>query len=441
MNQLSPVRRREMIAALRSGTVPRRGLEQFAVGLERFEDALDEELGRAALGEGVFKAVRGDYGTGKTFFSRLVQHRAQQQGFATSEVQISETETPLHKMETIYRRAMENLQTREWETGAFRALVDKWFFSLEEDVFASGTVLPNDGAAVTRAVVDLLEKRLARVSATQPQFAACLRGAYSARVAGDTPTEEGLLAWLMGQPNVGADVKRRAGIKGEIDHYGAAGFFRGLLELLRQTGRRGMILVLDEVETLQRVRGDIREKGLNALRQLLDDLYGGRFPGLYLLITGTPAFFDGPQGVKRLPALAQRLHVEFDASGQFDSTRAVQVRLFPFDQVRLVDVGQRVRGLYPTRHPERISSRVGDGIIGALAHAVAGQLGGKVGIAPRLFLKRLVALMDQVEEHESFDPAKHARLEVSEADMNADERVAAGVERSVDDVTLDLGEP
>jgi hypothetical protein len=439
MTDLSIVRRREIIAALRNGTVPRRGLEQFAVGLDGFVEAIDEELGRAAIGEGVFKAVRGDYGAGKTFFSRWIQHRAQQQGFATSEVQISETETPLHRMETVYRRAMENLQTREWETGAFRALIDKWFFALEEEVLTAGRVDPNDGPRVAAAVGDLLEKRLAQVSATQPQYAACLRAAYAARVAADTGAEEGLLAWLMGQPNVAPDVKRRAGIKGEIDHFGAAGFFRGLLEVLKQTGRKGLLLVLDEVETLQRVRTDVREKGLNALRQLVDELYGGRYPGLYLLMTGTPAFFDGPQGVKRSEPLAQRLHVDFDPSGRFDSSRATQIRLRPFDNQRLIDVGRKVKDLYPTKHPDRMAGKITDEIVAGLAQKVAGHLGGKVGIAPRLFLKKLTTLMDQVEEHADFDPTAHANVPVAPAELTPDEREAAGVQRSVDDIALDLG--
>jgi hypothetical protein len=63
-------------------------------------------------------------------------------------------------------------------------------------------------------------------------------------------------------------------------------------------GHAGLVLVLDEVETLQRVRGDVREKALNAVRQLLDEL--PLYPSLYLIITGTPAFFGGPQGVRRL---------------------------------------------------------------------------------------------------------------------------------------------
>ena len=62
----------------------------------------------------------------------------------------------------------------------------------------------------------------------------------------------------------------------------------------KELGCAGWVVVLDEVETLQRVRGDVREKALNALRQLIDEVDAGRFPGLYLLVTGTPAFFLHP---------------------------------------------------------------------------------------------------------------------------------------------------
>ena len=33
----------------------------------------------------------------------------------------------------------------------------------------------------------------------------------------------------------------------------------------------------------------------------MDELDAGRYPGLYLLVTGTAAFFEGPQGVQRFP--------------------------------------------------------------------------------------------------------------------------------------------
>src|SRR6266581_2257439 len=100
---ISDRRRREVIDALRRGTVPRNGLDALAVALGRFEAAIDEELDTVATGRAVFKAVRGEYGAGKTFFARWLVERAKRRGMAAAEVQISETETPLHKLETVYR--------------------------------------------------------------------------------------------------------------------------------------------------------------------------------------------------------------------------------------------------------------------------------------------------------------------------------------------------
>src|SRR5690606_27670372 len=137
---VSPQRRAEIIDALRRGTVPQFGLDALAVGLERFETTFDEELARVASGAGGLKAVRGEYGSGKTFFTRWLQERARSRGFASSEVQISETETPLHRMETVYRRLIERISTSHAGANAFRAIVDGWFFALEQDVLAEGEV-------------------------------------------------------------------------------------------------------------------------------------------------------------------------------------------------------------------------------------------------------------------------------------------------------------
>lgn len=435
--QPSPLKRREIIDALRMGAVPRRGLELFATGLDGFVRAIDEELDSVAAGQGKFKAVRGEYGTGKTFFARWLEHRARGRGFATTLVQISETETPIYRLETVYRRAIEGLETAEWSTGAFRSLVDRWFYDLEDEVLANGSVAADDTATVARAVGALLESRLAEVSKVQPQFAAALRACHTARLSGDVATAEGLVAWLMGQPSVAASIKRAAGIKGDLDNDAAAGFLRGLLELLRQTGRKGLVLVLDELETIQRVRTDSREKSLNALRTLIDAVADNQYPGLYVLITGTPQFFDGPYGVRRLEPLAMRLHTEFDDSG-FDNPRAVQLRLRPFTIERMIEVGRKVRDLYPGEAGARIADRVTDAVLDGLAHGVAGQLGGRVGVAPRIFLKRLVDVLDRVDQHEGFDPARHYDLVLRAGELTAEERAAAGMERSVDDIELEL---
>jgi hypothetical protein len=437
---ISAQRRQEIVDALRRGSVPQRGLDTFAVGLQRFEQALDEELAVAAGSGAVFKAVRGEYGTGKTFFARWLQERAKRGGFAASEVQISETETPLHRLETIYRRLIERLSTGDTQQGALRSVLDSWFYALEEDVLAEGAIDESDTSRLLERTDALMEQRLAAISRYAPSFATAVRAYRRALADGESATADGILAWLSGEPNVGAAPKRYASIKGAVDHYGALSFLQGLLVILRDSGFSGLVLVLDEVETLQRVRSDVREKSLNALRQLIDEIDGGRFSGLYLLITGTPAFYEGPRGVQGLAPLAQRLQVDFATDVRFDNPRAPQVRLPGFDLERLGLVGRAIRDLYAEgqANESRLRKLADDSYVDTLAQAVTGNLGGKVGVAPRIFLKKLVGdVLDRIDQFPDFDPRRDYALTISEADLTDAERRARAA-KDVDDIDLDL---
>ncbi|MGV9678486.1 BREX system ATP-binding protein BrxD [Nocardia sp. NPDC003482] len=430
MSGLSPVRRREILQALRQGSVPAGNLDVLAVGIDRFAPTVDEELDTVASGGSMFKAVRGEYGSGKTFFARWMQQRAMRRGLAVAEVQISELETPLHKLETVYRRTTESLRTAAFPPSAFRNVLDAWMFGIEEDAAAAADVAEATGEQVDA----LLEQRLAAVASATPVYPMVLRAYRAALTEGDAATADALVAWLGGQPHVGATAKRAAGIRQDVDHFLAMGFLQGLLAVLRGARHPGLLLVIDEVETLQRMRSDSRAKALNALRQWIDEIDSGRYPGLYLLITGTPAFFDGRLGVQSLPPLAQRLHTDFLSDTRFDNPRAPQIRLTGFDLDRLVEVGTRVRTVFAdgADAPERIRTLVDDAYLRDLATAVAGKLGGQVGISPRLFLKKLVLdVLDRVDQFPDFDPRQHYALTVAANELTDAERAA-----TADDVEL-----
>ena len=116
----------------------------------------------------------------------------------------------------------------------------------------------------------------------------------------------------------------------------------------------------------------------------------------------------------------------------------MQIRLLAFDHTSLLAVGRRVRDIYANGRPNenRLRSVVNDSYIDRLAKAVAGGLGGKVGVAPRLFLKKLVAdVLDRVDLHEDFDPLKHYSLTLAESEMTVMERAAASAS-TVDDIEL-----
>lgn len=433
-------RRNDVIGALRRGTVPQAGLDILAVGLDRFTPTLDDEIKTVAARGAQFKAVRGEYGSGKTFFTRHLAERALSRNFAVAEVQISETETPLHRLETVYRRVIESLRTSSIGPSAFRSILDSWLYTLRSDAISANPELETaTEAEVSRAVEELLELRLQRVSSRTPIFSQALRGYRRAMADGDIAIADGLAAWMGGQPQVAAAAKRAAGIRGDLDHRLAMGFLEGLLTVLDDAGHPGLVLVLDEVETLQRVRTDVRDKALNALRQLIDEVDSGRFPGLYLVMTGTTAFYEGPSGVSRLAPLQQRLSTDFTTDPRFDNPRAIQIRLPGFDHDSLVELGIKVRDIYAVGASDRVTTVVDDAYINELATAISGQFGGQVGVAPRIFLKKLVAdVLDRVDQFSDFDPRKDYALTVSSEDLTLEEREALPGAIDMDDIDLDL---
>ncbi len=425
MSQVSHRRRREILDALRVGTVPANGLDQLAVGLEKFDSGVTQDLGTLAHGGSVFKAVRGDYGSGKTFFSRWIGDRALKMGYAVAEVQINESDTPLYKLDSVYRRAIESLRVASVQPSALRKLLDAWLYTVQDEADEQGI-----------GVDTLIDRRLAAVSDKAPIFPLAIR-AYRKMVENEDRTgADAMVAWIGGQPNVAAAIKRQANIRGDLTNELAPSFFRGLLAVLKDAGHPGLILVLDEVETVQRMRSDTRMKALNTLRQFIDEVHKGEYPGLYLLVTGTPALFEGRQGIRLLQPLAERLHTDFSSDPRFDNVRAPQLRLTAFDLEKLVELGTRVRELYASGadNQDRVRLVATDVFIKQLATAVAGRLGAQVGTAPRIFLRKLVDVLDKVDQFEAFDPMSDYELRISDSELDEAEKAAV----SANDVQLNL---
>jgi hypothetical protein len=415
---------REIVAALRSGVVPRTGLSHFAMGLEALTKAVADELALVGEGKGGSKWIRGEYGTGKTFASRYLCTEARARNFATSEVQISINDTPLHQLETVYRRIVERIETASDGPNAFQAIVDAWLYQLGEEV-KRVKGLSEDDPSFADATEERLEDKLADLSRRNPTFARVLRAYHRAMHNSDFATAQGLLAWLGGQPHTDRSVMSKAGVKGKLDGNDAQDFLVGLLQLLRQSGYPGLFLVLDEVETIQRMNSQTRVKSLIVLRDFVNNLAAEQLPGLYLLVTGTRDFFEGYKGLKNEPALYGRVHVDFDENPKFDNLKAAQVRLLPFDEDRLYRVAQRVRDLYPSEQPSQIQSKVTDTFLRSLVRDVTSGFGGKVAVAPRLFLRKLTDVLDRVDQHQDFDPVAHYKLKIDDNELNADELAAA----------------
>ena len=123
---------------LRKGLVPERGVDAIAVGVEKQRGELHRQLDLVAGGEGSIKFLRGGYGCGKTFMARLAILDAQDRGFATSFVVVSDNDLRFHRFEEVYRKAVSELGTTTCPRGALGDILDRWIARIEDSLIEAG---------------------------------------------------------------------------------------------------------------------------------------------------------------------------------------------------------------------------------------------------------------------------------------------------------------
>ena len=387
---------------LRSGVVPDRSLEAFAVGIDKPRSEISRQLKLAADSEGVFKFLRGGYGCGKTFMSRLAVLDAQSQGFATSFVVVSDNDLHFHKFDDVYRKVVQELSTNTCPRGALNDIIDRWIANIEDALIAGGA--DEDADDFDAQVQTRLEEDLASLTGGQApeDMARVLRAIFGLKQAGKLAEASALISWLSGSENVAASAKKAASIKGDIGSREALDYLHGILEIVKAAGYKGLVIVIDEAETILRMRSDIRGKSLNGIRQICDA--ADRYKGLLWLFTGTPEFFDTKRGVGGLAPLHDR--VRFESKGGFVNPRQPQLALTPFDAQRLRDVALKLREIYPTADPIRLASRVTPEFIEKLVDKVTAGFKGDVGIVPRQFLREFINVLDLTNDNDDYVPMK-----------------------------------
>lgn len=407
---------------LRSGVVPERGLDAFAVGIAPHRNEIARMLDLAADNEGVFKFLRGGYGCGKTFMARLTAIEAQSRGFATSFVVVSDNDLHFHKFDELYRKVVQGLSTASCPTGALGDIIDRWIGRVEEALI--------DGGADENAddFDDQVEKRIGEEIASMTggkapeDLARVLRVIFALKQKGEMAEAGALISWLSGSGNVAAGAKKSAGIKGDISGADAMKYLHGVVEIVKAAGYTGLVIIIDEAETILRMRRDSRGKSLNGIRQICDD--AAQYQGLLWVFTGTPEFFDVKRGVAGLQPLHDRVKFISHEGGRA-SLRQPQLDLRPFDRDRLMEVALKLREIYPTGDRTLLEAKVSTDYVSQLVEKVSEGFRGDVGVVPRQFLRQLVDVFDLVNDDPTFDPMEDSGFAPKEL-TDAEKRLAEG---------------
>lgn len=394
-----------IIETLRIGEVPDAGLDAIGTGIDEYLASFERELPRAERGDGRIRFVRGDFGTGKTFFLKAFAARAQDRGFATAYLRVSYPELPLGKPIALYAAAARDLRTPHRSKGAFRETIDGWLFRAHERVTdpAYGATVDESDPRYDDAVAQQLRVMLGSLFDEAALYAQVI-AAYS-RALGENRAEiaRGLLQWLAGDEHVDTSIKRFAYVRGTLTQLDALPMLAGLTAILTQSGMKGLVLLIDELERVLPRPSNQRADAYRTLQNLIGALTTNL--GHVLVIgAGTTAFFEHPKGVRELEPLRQRIETTFDDT--YPDLDAVQVKLPPFDRRRLTEVGGKiVRIFVELAQDESITRRVSDLVVGQIAEDVIGAFGGDIAVAPRQFFLRLVSTLSRAKMHAGYDPS------------------------------------
>lgn len=429
MSQLPARDVTHIFETLRKGDVPNRGIETFAVNIDDARAEIGRQLQMASDDEGSIKFLRGGYGCGKTFMARLATLDAQQRNFATSFVVVSDNDLKFHRFEEVYRKVVSELGTATCPRGALGDILDRWIGRVEDRLIDSGA--DADADDFDQRVRKELEGQLASLTGGEApaDFVRVVQTIFDLKQEGEFGEAGALLSWLSGSANVASSAKKRAQVKGDIGGNNALAYLRGILEIVKAAGYAGLVIVIDEAETILRFRSDSRHKSLNGIRQILDAATS--YPGLLWIFTGTPEFYDGRRGVAGLQPLHER--IQFRSVGGFANLRQPQLNLKPFNKEGLEQVALNLRELFPTADRARLEQRVSRAFIRQLVDQVTAGFRGDVGVVPRLFLREFVDVLDLTEQHPDFDPIEAYEFKVDPSTLSAHEQAVASGQLEADD--------
>lgn len=415
---------------LRNGTVPARGLEAFAVGIDRERDEISRLLDYVSRDEGEVKFLRGGYGCGKTFMARYATLMANRRRFVTAFTVVSSNDFHFYKFREVYSKVIASLSTEMCPSGALNDILDRWIGRIEEMLIDLGHDPEADDFddKVSQRFADELETGTA--GKVPSDFVRVVDAIFKAKQSGDFATASTLISWLSGSETASVDrkIKAAAGIKGDVTDAIALDFLRGILSIIRQAGYEGLLIVVDEAETIMRTPSNIREKTLNGIRQIVDGV--GTYPGLLWLFTGTPTFFDSKRGVGGLAPLSDRL--QFMKVNGYASARQPQLELKPFDRARLLELGMKIREIYPAKNRTAFEADITREYIAALVEETSRGFKGDVGVVPRQFLRKLVHDMDLVESGADYNPTAELGFDPEDVTL-AEEEALSGESSFVED--------
>ena len=397
IDQLKPFQARSIIEELRKGSVPVEYVPLFTVGRQNWLTFIEDDLTNyIAEGGSKVRFISGDYGDGKTHFMSIIRHLAMEKEFAVSFVVLTR-EVPIHKFETVYQTIVKQLRGK-FEGIGIRNMLEAWLAELGEKT----TAFKGKKTEAEKARAELAAK-IQNINGMDINFANALTALVNNRFAPMAKDEaeqraaayEVLLHWFEGGKVTKKELKPFQ-IYEFLNKTNSKQFLNSLILFLHSTGHKGLIILMDELETVVAQGASIRNAAYENVRLLIDNSESSQY--LHIFFSIIPEVLISEKGFKSYDALWSRIRSIGESRKLNYRGVLVDIHKTPLKTEELVDLGRYLRTIHGISYRWDSKEMVSDEIMEQICTSQK-----RMGVLSevRLFIKQLIRILDMAEQGDS----------------------------------------
>lgn len=392
---IKPKERETIIQSLKSGVVPRLGLQHIQVGRSEELKSFVNDVTTIAEGGTSFRFVIGEYGSGKTFFLSLVRSIALQKGLVTMNADLSPTKR-LHGTD-----------------GQARVLLSELISSISTRTKQDGNALPNilekfiskakaEAEQNNREVATIIYEQLSDLNEYPGgyTFAQVVNKYWTAYESGDEMLKDHVLRWLKAEYTTKTDSLRDLGVREFINDSSFFNTLKLYSILVQKAGYCGLLVCMDEMVNLYKISNSVsRKANYEEILNILNNTLQGTLSHIGFIMSGTPEFLtDGNRGLYSYEALKSRLtENSFSKSLGLTDYKSTVLRLANLTQEELYLLLMNLRNVFACDDESKYL--VPDDALLAYLNHCANKIGDSYFRTPRNTIKGFLDLLSMLEQY------------------------------------------
>ena len=396
LEPLKSFQARAIIEELRKGSVPVDYVPFFTVGRENWLTFIEDDLDKyIAEGGAKVRFLSGDYGDGKTHFMSVIRHLSFKKGFAVSFVVLTR-ETPIHKFEAVYQAIVKQLRG-QFDGLGIRNLLESYLNEMGK------TLVQEDGELSSERLSEI-SNELRNLSGMDINFAngviALLKNRFQPLREGEDQEErdnirESLYHWFEGGKVTKKDLKPFQ-IFEIINKTNSKNFLNALIAFLRHVGYKGLILLMDELETVVGQGKSVRNAAYENVRLLIDNTEQAGY--LHIFFSIIPDVLESEKGFKSYDALWSRVRSIGESKRLNYRGVLIDLHRTPLKTSELVELGKTLRAIHGNSYRWEAEERITDDLLEQICKNQK-----KMGVLSevRLFVKQVIRVLDMGEQGEN----------------------------------------